>query len=59
MNPESAELALRHSRRIPQEQLLAGIAALYEADNLLKSGVANPRAVMEFLVTRLIASSAA
>ncbi|MFZ0736989.1 MAG: DNA polymerase III subunit delta [Candidatus Acidiferrales bacterium] len=59
MNPESAELALRHSRRIPQAQLLAGVAALYEADNLLKSGVANPRAVMEFLVTRLIASSAA
>ena len=38
MNSESAELALRHSRRIPQAQLLAGVAALYEADNLAEIG---------------------
>jgi len=59
MNPDSAEQALRLSRRIPNAQLLAGLAALADADSMLKSGVANPRAVMEFLVTRLVAGPAA
>jgi len=53
MRPEMAELALRQSRKISQQQLLEGLAALYEADNRLKSGAADDRAVMEFLVARL------
>jgi len=53
MRPDAAELAVRQSRKFPKSQLAGGLAALYEADSLLKSGVANPRAVMEFLVTQL------
>ena len=53
MRPEAAELALRQARRIPQAQLLMGLAALYDADSRLKSGVGSPRAVMEFLIARL------
>ncbi len=53
MKPETAELALRQAKRIPRPQLLQGLQALYEADSRLKSGPANPRAVMEFLVARL------
>ena len=52
---ETAELAMQQARRIPRQQLLAGLVALYEADNRLKSGKANERAVMEFLVTQLTA----
>jgi len=55
MRPEQAELALARARKIPREQLLAGLAALAEADNRLKSGTKDERAVMEFLVTRLTA----
>ncbi len=55
MRPESAEVALQQSRKIPRAQLLAGLAALYEADSRLKSGSVNQRAVMEFLVARLTA----
>jgi DNA polymerase-3 subunit delta len=51
----TAELALRQARKIPRQQLLAGLVALYEADNRLKSGIRNPREVMEFLIARLIA----
>lgn len=53
MRSDTAELALQQSRKIPRAQLLGGLAALYEADSRLKSGAANPRAVMEFLVARL------
>ena len=53
MRSEAAELAVRQSRKFPKSQLTAGLAALYEADNQLKSGAANPRAVMEFLVSQL------
>jgi DNA polymerase-3 subunit delta len=54
MRPESAEMALRESRRIPKQQLLDGLEALYEADSRLKSGVHDGgRAVMELLVARL------
>ncbi len=41
------------SRRSRKEQLLQGLAALAEADSLLKSGVKDQRAVMEFLFTKL------
>jgi DNA polymerase-3 subunit delta len=53
MRPETAELALRQSRKIRRPQLLEGLAALSEADNRLKSGGVMHRAVMEFLVARL------
>jgi len=50
---ETAEMALRQAQRIPRDVLLAGLGALYEADNRLKSAAANPRAIMEFLVAQL------
>ena len=53
MRADTAELALRQSRKILRAQLLDGLTALYEADSRLKSGAASPRAVMEFLVARL------
>ena len=53
VRPETAELALRQARRIPRHQLLDGLVALYEADSRLKSGAANPRAILEFVVARL------
>ncbi|MGB2889152.1 MAG: DNA polymerase III subunit delta [Candidatus Acidiferrales bacterium] len=56
VRPETAELALRQARKISKAGLLAGIGALAEADSQLKSGIANPRAVMEFLIARLTAS---
>ncbi len=59
MRPETAQIALQQAQKIPRPQLLAGLAALYEADSQLKSGVADPRAVMEFLVVRLTAAPAA
>lgn len=57
MQKDSAALALRNSRRIPRHALLDGLAALGEADNLLKSGISQPRAVLEFLIARLSASA--
>jgi DNA polymerase-3 subunit delta len=45
-------------RRIPKKLLLSGISALADADSQLKSGVADPRAVMEFLVARLVSAPA-
>lgn len=59
MRSEKAELAVKQSRRFPREQLTGGLAALYEADNRLKSGAANQRAVMEFLVAQLASPRAA
>jgi DNA polymerase-3 subunit delta len=55
MRAETAKLALASARRIPREKLMSGLAALYEADSQLKSGRADPRAVMEFLLARLTA----
>lgn len=57
MRPQAAEVALRTARKIPREQLLAGLRVLYEADSRLKGGVkdAEGRAVVEFLLTRLTA----
>jgi len=55
MNPESAERAIRQARRFSIHQLTSGIAALAEADSMLKSGVRDPRAVLEFLITQLAA----
>lgn len=58
MRSEKAELAVRQSRKFPKQQLTSGLAALYEADNRLKSGGTNQRAVMEFLVAQLASSGA-
>ena len=58
MRSDKAELAVRQARRFPRTQLTSGLIALYEADNRLKSGGSNQRAVMEFLVTQLASSAA-
>ncbi len=58
MNPERAELALQASRKIPKAQLFAGLRALQKADDRLKGGAEDKRAVMEFLVTELSSAGA-
>ena len=56
MRAATAELALRHARKIPRRQLVEGLRALYDADSTLKAGATNDRAVMEFVVAQLTAS---
>ncbi|MGB6874820.1 MAG: DNA polymerase III subunit delta [Candidatus Acidiferrales bacterium] len=58
MRPETAAIALAQARKIPREQLLAGIAILAEADSVLKSGAPNSRATLEFVLARLTSSGA-
>jgi DNA polymerase III subunit delta len=58
MRKETAQLALKYAPRIPREQLVTGVQYLSEADSQLKSSVAEPRAVLEFLITRLTARRA-
>ncbi len=53
MRPEQAELALQSARKISKPRLLAGFGALQRADDRLKGGREDARAVMEFLVTEL------
>jgi DNA polymerase-3 subunit delta len=53
MRPEQAELALRNARKISKPRLLDGLQALQKADDRLKRGGEDARAVMEFLVTEL------
>ncbi len=53
MHPQTAEATLRQARMLPQERLREGLIALAEADNRLKSGKVDDRAVLEFLVARL------
>jgi len=53
MRPEQAELALQNARKISKPRLLAGLHALRSADDRLKGAGAEPRTVMEFLVTQL------
>ena len=53
MRPDQAELALQASRKIPKAQLLSGLRALQKADDRLKRGGEDARAVLEFLVTEL------
>ena len=53
MRLDTAEKAVPNARRMSRAQILDGLRALYEADSRVKSGNQNPRAVMEFLVTRL------
>jgi DNA polymerase III delta subunit len=56
MAPEKAELAIRNARKISKPRLLAGLRSLQLADNRLKSGEKDPRAVMEFLIAELAAT---
>jgi len=58
MRPEQAELALQCARKISKERLLDGVRALREADDRLKGGTKDVRAVMEFLVWQLSGSGA-
>jgi DNA polymerase III subunit delta len=53
MRPEQAEVALQSARKIAKPRLLAGLGALQRADDRLKGGREDARAVMEFLVTEL------
>lgn len=57
MRPDAAEAAIRNAHRIPKQDLIAGLIALSEADNQLKSSNPNPRALMEFLIARLTSSA--
>jgi len=58
MRPEQAELALQNARKISKPRLLAGLHALRNADDRLKGSGAEPRTVMEFLVTQLAGGDA-
>jgi DNA polymerase III delta subunit len=58
MRVATAELAIRHARKIPRRQLVEGLRALYDADSALKAGSTNDRAVMEFVLAQITASSA-
>jgi DNA polymerase-3 subunit delta len=57
MRPEQAELALKNARKISKPRLLDGLQALQEADDRLKGGEKDARAILEFLVTRLTGPS--
>jgi DNA polymerase III delta subunit len=57
MRPEQAELALQNARKISKPRLLDGLRALQNADDRLKRGGEDARAVMEFLVTELTGKS--
>ena len=58
MSPGDAENAIRNAHRASKAELLAGLAALADADSQLKSSNPNPRAFMEFLIARLTSSAA-
>jgi len=58
MRPEQAELALQNARKISKPRLLNGLRALQTADDRLKRGGEDARAVMEFLVTELTSAEA-
>ncbi|MGA2098757.1 MAG: DNA polymerase III subunit delta [Candidatus Acidiferrum sp.] len=59
MRPEQAELALQNARKISKPRLLAGLEALRRADDRLKGGSDDPRAVLEFLLIELTSGNAA
>jgi len=56
MRVATAELAMRNARKIPRQQLVEGLRALYDADSALKAGSGNDRAVMEFVLAQITAS---
>jgi len=53
MRPEQAVLALESARRISKPRLVAGLKALGKADDRLKGGGDQGRAVLEFLLVEL------
>jgi len=55
MNPAQAEIAIRNARKISKPRLLKGLQAFQRADDRLKGGSEDSRAVMEFLITELTA----
>ena len=55
MRPEQAELAVQNSRKISKPRLFAGMRAFQRADDRLKRGSEDSRAVMEFLIAELTA----
>jgi DNA polymerase III subunit delta len=57
MRPDAAEAAVRNAHRISKHDLVAGLIALADADNQLKSSNPNPRALMEFLIARLTSTA--
>jgi len=57
MSPQQADVALEASRKIPRSMLLDGLGSLQRADDLLKGGADNTRAVFEFLLTELTQKS--
>jgi DNA polymerase III subunit delta len=59
MRPEQAELAVQNARKISKPRLMRGLSALQKADDRLKRGGEDARAVMEFLVTELTSESEA
>jgi DNA polymerase-3 subunit delta len=59
MRPDAAEAAVRQSHRVSKAELLAGLAALAEADSQFKSRNPDPRATMEFLIALLTSPAAA
>jgi DNA polymerase-3 subunit delta len=56
MRPEQAERTIQSARKISKERLLNGLGHLQQADDRLKRGGDNARAIMEFLVTALAAA---
>jgi DNA polymerase-3 subunit delta len=58
MRPEQAEMALQAARKIRKAKLLSGLRALQYADDRLKRGSEDARAVMEFLLAQLTAPEA-
>jgi DNA polymerase III subunit delta len=58
MRPEQAELAVQNARKISKGRLLSGLSALQKADDRLKRGGEDARAVMEFLITELTGGEA-
>jgi DNA polymerase-3 subunit delta len=59
MRSDSAENAVRQAHRASKAELLAGLAALAEADSAFKSNNPDPRATMEFLIARLTSTATA
>jgi DNA polymerase-3 subunit delta len=53
MRPDQAELAIRNARQISRTRLLKSLRALQRADDRLKSGGKDGRAIMEFLIIEL------
>jgi len=58
MNPQKAEEALCNARKISKPRLLSGLLALQRADDRLKRGGEDQRAVMEFLIAELASPAA-